>query len=377
MTPFASSAAVFVRAKGGPEELTLVYRPDVRPEFGDVTIKVEAAGVAYADALMRAGRYPGGPKPPFVPGWDVLGIVEAVGPGGDTTLVGARVLALTVTGGYAERVIAPAARVVRLPDGLDPYKAACLTMNYVTAMQMLRLAGASPGRSLLVHGAAGGVGSALLDLARSQGLEAWGAASPSNRDRVESYGARFIDRTLEDPGVQLKRAGSGGVDMIFDPLGGPNTRRSFAALRPGGTVVSYGFIAASSGRPALLTAMLQMIELRVRSLIPDGRRGVFYRLSNSVLADPPAFRADLKALLSLLAAERISPALAGVLPLSQAAEAHRRLERGEITGRLLLVPYQEQTTPPLPTEIAHGLSVENDWGAPDRSRRSGPAVWLL
>ena len=301
-----------------------------------------ASGVAYADALMRAGRYPGGPKPPFIPGWDVLGIVEAVGSDIDPTLVGVPVLALLLTGGYAEVVTVPVERVVRLPEGVSPQQAACLTMNYVTARQMLRLAGAAPGRRLLVHGAAGGVGSALLDLARCQGIEAWGAASPSNRDRVESYGARFIDRTLDDPGVQLKRAGYAGVDMVFDPLGGPNVRRSFAALRPGGTVVSYGFMATPSGRPPLVTAILQMIELRVRSLTSDGKRGVFYRLSNSVRADPAAFRADLGALLALLADGRISPTLAGVLPLSQAAEAHRRLERGDVMGRLLLVPHPEQ-----------------------------------
>jgi NADPH2:quinone reductase len=325
---------MLVGVHGGPEVLKWVLRQTPEPGPGEVAIRTEAAGVAYADLLMRAGRYPGGPKPPFTPGWDVLGVVEAVGSGVDAGWVGARVLALVLTGGYAERVIAPAARTVRLPDDVEPLQAACLTMNYVTALQMLRLAGAREGQTLLVYGAAGGVGSALLDLARSQGLIAWGAVSPSGRATVEAYGGRYVDRTQAEPGEAVRR-NAGGVDIVFDPLGGPNTRRSFAALRPGGVVVSYGFM-GTSGRAPRLDALRQMLELKLRSL-GNGKRGVFYRLSGSAVADPTLFRADLRALLALLAEGLISPRIAGVLPLAEAAEAHRRLEHGAIAGRLLLV----------------------------------------
>lgn len=151
------SRAVFVGRYGGPEVLDVVWRPLSRVGARDVLIEAEAAGVAYADVLMRQGRYPGGPRPPFVPGWDVMGRVVQAGPEVDPALLGRRVLALPLAGGAAEHVAAPVERTTPLPDDVDPYEAACLTMNYVTAWQMLRLAGAQAGQTLLVHGAAGGV----------------------------------------------------------------------------------------------------------------------------------------------------------------------------------------------------------------------------
>lgn len=327
------SRAVFVSRYGGPDVLDIVWRPLPPAGPGDVLIETEAAGAAYADVLMRQGRYPGGPRPPFVPGWDVMGRVIWAGPAADPGLLGRRVLALPLSGAVAEHVVAPAERTVPLPDGVDPFEAACLTMNYVTAWQMLRLAGAEAGQTLLVHGAAGGVGSAILDLARVLSLHAFAAASSAHAEAVAELGGDFIDRGLQDPSEVVARAG--GVDMVFDPLGGPNTRKSFRALKPGGRLVSYGFMAAGRGSP-VVSAVRQMVELRLRSF--GSRKGRFYRLSDSVRRDPKTFRADLVALLDLLHAGRITPAIADLLPLSDVARAHRRLEDGAVTGRLLLTP---------------------------------------
>lgn len=327
------SRAVFVGRYGGPDVLDLVWRPPPTPGPRDVLIETEAAGVAYADVLMRQGRYPGGPRPPFTPGWDVMGRVVQVGSEVDAALLGRRVLALPLTGGAAEHVAAPVERTAGLPDDVDPFEAACLTMNYVTAWQMLRLARAQAGETLLVHGAAGGVGSALLDLARALSLHAFAAASSAHADAVTTLGGDFIDRERRDPSEVVARAG--GVDMVFDPLGGPNTHRSFQALKPGGRLISYGFMGAGGGSP-VLAAVSQMAELRLRSL--GSRKGRFYRLSDSVQRDPGAFQADLADLLDLLRRKRISPAIADILPLSEVGEAHRRLERRAVTGRLLLRP---------------------------------------
>jgi NADPH:quinone reductase len=330
---------VVVERFGGADQLRLQDGAAPAPGPGQLRIRAAAAGVAAADLLMRAGRYPGGPKPPFTPGWDVAGTVEAVGQGVDGSWLGADVIALVLTGGYADRVVAPLALTARVPEGVTLPLAACLTLNYTTAFQMLtRVVRARPGERILVHGAAGGVGTALLDLARDMGLQAFGAASPGKAGVIAGYGARFLDRTAGDPATQVLALAPGGVDVVLDPLGGPHVGRAFAALRPGGRLVSYGFAALAGRRFVTARVLAQLLALHLRHVAPTGRAAAFYRLSAEARRHPARVQGDMASLLERLAAGRLRPLVAECLPLARAAEAHARLESGAVQGKLLLAP---------------------------------------
>ena len=185
---------VLLTGVGGPEVLEVVERDAPEPGRGEVRVRVLAAGVAFADVLMRHGKYPGAPKIPFTPGYDLVGEVEKLGEGVGGVTVGQRVAALTQVGSYAQRVVVAAEELVPVPDGVDPAEAVALVLNYVTAYQMLhRVAEVRPGERILVHGAAGGVGTALLDLGRLGGLEAYGTASAAKHDAVRRFRATPID----------------------------------------------------------------------------------------------------------------------------------------------------------------------------------------
>jgi NADPH2:quinone reductase len=204
-----------------------------------VRVKILAAGVSYADLLMREGVHPETPRTPFTPGWDLVGVVDRVGAGVSTLEQGQMVAALPVTGGYAQFICRPREELVPVPAGLDPAEAVCLVMNYVTAYQMMhRTARARPGQRVLIHGAAGGIGTALLQLGRLLDLEMYGTASGSNHERVSSLGVTLIDHERVDFVQEILRLTGEGVDIAFDGIGGTHLWRSLRALRAGGTVVA-------------------------------------------------------------------------------------------------------------------------------------------
>lgn len=330
---------ILVDRVGGPEVLRVGIDDVPEPGPGQALVRVLAAGVARADLLMRAGRYPGrAPRPPFVPGWDVTGVVEALGPGAPGGWLGRRVTALVLTGGNASHACVAVDDLIPLPDGIDMELAACLPLNYVTAYEMLRqAAGVREGERVLVYGAAGGVGTALLDVARNFGARPYGVASSRDRHVVESFGARFLDR---DAGTSVAAPTvhaviHGGADVVLDPLGGASLRRSWHALRPGGRLVSYGFLAAEGSGGAHMVASL--LRLRMWSLLPNGRRATFYRLSVATRRHPARVRAALTTLVSELDAGRLRPLIAAHVPLDRPARAHQ-LADGHVRGKVLLIP---------------------------------------
>lgn len=319
---------------GASDAMSLVEDEAPSPGPGQMRLAVERAGVALSDVLMRQGRYPGGPKPPFTPGWDVAGTVDAIGDGVDPALVGERLVALVFDGGYAAHALVGERLAARIPEGVSFDAAACLTLNYVTAWQMIRRIGhARPGERLLVRGAAGGVGTAALDIARALGLRAWGASSPMKVATVERYGATWVAKD----GLEVAAGSIDGFDIVLDPLGGGETWRAMRLLAPGGRVVTYGFTAFSQSLLPLRIAS-HLVAMKVRSLMPGGRSASLFRLSRSARTDPEAYRDDLNSLLDLLAAGELEPLVADVLPLSAAAEAHRCLESLAVEGKLLLDP---------------------------------------
>ena len=226
---------------GGPEVLRVVEDDDPRPGPGEVRVRVLAAGVSFTDAQLRAGTYLGVPKPPFTPGYELVGVVEELGPGCSRLRVGDRIGALTVWGADAERVCVPEADAVEVPEDLDPAEVVSLVFTYMTAYQLLhRTAMVKSGETVLVHGAAGRVGTAVLELGALAGLRLYGTASARDRAAVERLGAVAIDYRNEDFLARVRELTGDGVDVVLDGLGGPLSLRSFRALRPGGRLVVFG-----------------------------------------------------------------------------------------------------------------------------------------
>jgi len=215
---------VIITAKGGPEVLKVIEEDLSEPRTGEVRLKVLATGVAFADVLMRYGMYPNTPRIPFSPGYDVLGSVDKLGNGVAEFKVGDTVTALTMFGGYSRYLCVRAEELTRVPEGVDPAEAVSLVLNYVTAYQMIhRIAQLQPGQSLLNQGAAGGVGSAVLELGKLAGLKIFGTASNGKHDLVASLGGIPIDYKSDDFVTRvLQMTGGKGVDAAFDAIGGRN-----------------------------------------------------------------------------------------------------------------------------------------------------------
>src|SRR5262245_9607437 len=233
---------VVVDHYGGPDVLKVVDEDDPRPGPGEVRVRVLAAGVSFTDSQLRAGTYlPGAPKPPFTPGYELVGVVEELGPDCSRLRAGDRVGALTVWGADAERVCVLEENAVEVPDDLDPAEVLSLVFTYMTAFQLLhRTATVKRDETVLARGAAGRVGTAALELGAVAGLRMYGTCAAQDRVNVERLGAVAIDYQNEDFLERVRRLPGKGVDVVLDGLGGALSLRSFRELRPGGRLVVYG-----------------------------------------------------------------------------------------------------------------------------------------
>src|SRR5512134_3007483 len=218
---------VIVTHYGGPDALRVIEEACPEPKNGEVRVRVLAAGVSLPDLLMREGVHPETPPLPFTPGWDLVGVVDRLGHGVAGVERGQTVAALPIHGAYAEFVCLPQRELVPVPSGLDAAEAVSLVLNYITAYQMLhRSAEVKPGMRVLIHGAAGGVGTALLQLGRIAGLEMYGTCSPKRAAAVTELGAVPIDYRNVDFVEEIHRLAGEGVDVVFDGIGGPHMWRS-------------------------------------------------------------------------------------------------------------------------------------------------------
>jgi NADPH:quinone reductase-like Zn-dependent oxidoreductase len=354
---------VVVDRFGGPEVVRVVQDVDPRPGPGEVRVEVLAAGVSFTDSLLRAGTYLGVPKPPFTPGYELVGVVDQLGPRCSRLHVGDRIAALTVWGADAERVCVLESNAVEVPEDLDPAEVVGLVLSYMTAYQLLhRMAEVRAGESVLVHGAAGRVGTAVLELGAVSGLRLFGTAAERDLPGVEGLGAVAIDYRHEDFLARVRELPERGVDVVLDGLGGALSLRSFRALRPGGRLVVFGhYSTLARGRKSwrgwaewyaatacvalwgLLSPRRKVMAYRIqklregRQLLPVSGRSPALPVGGGP-RDPEQFREDFHALLELLRTRRIHPAIAERLPLSQARRAHELLESSAEKGKLVLVP---------------------------------------
>ena len=333
---------IIISRNGGPEVLKLIEESVPSPAEGEVRVRVQSAGVAFADIMMREGIYPGAPPVPFTPGYDIVGLVDEPGAGVKGLAKGQRVAALTKVGGYADYLCLPEKDLVEAPEGLDPAEAVCLVLNYMTAWQMLhRVAHVREGEKILIHGAAGGVGTALLQLGALDGLEMYGTASKSKHEVVRHLGGVPIDYTDEDFVARIKELTVKGVDAVFDPIGGDNWKRSFSTLRHGGRLVVYGYYGITRGGRKNLLAGLKALKFGWK-FSPSGMIGRTqsiggYSITSLKSVRHDWYREDLSGLLGMLAAGKIKPLVAGRLPLEQAAKAHELLGGKKIAGKVVLI----------------------------------------
>jgi NADPH2:quinone reductase len=323
-------------------QLELVEEVLPNPRPGEVRLKILAAGVSFADVSMREGIHPEARRPPFTPGWDVVGTVDVLGEGVEAVPLGATVAAMPIVGGYAEYLCLPATELVRVLPSLDPAESVCLILNYVTAYQMLhRLARAKSGESALVHGAAGGVGTALLQLARLHAIQTYGTASTGKLRTIENLGGHAIDYKRSDFLEHIRRSAKGGVDIVFDGIGGWNLLRSWRALTRGGRLVAYGLESTLAGGKRdlkrLLSSAVGWAAAYTLSLLTRRKRLSIYSIQMLKRREPDWFRQDLTTLFGLLERGELKPVIDRRLPLEQAALAHELLGKGETVGKIVFV----------------------------------------
>jgi NADPH2:quinone reductase len=338
---------IVVNHYGGPDALQVLEEERPEPAHGQVRVRVLAAGVALPDVMAREGIHPETPKVPFTPGWDLVGVVDRLGAGVSGIEPGQIVAAMPISGAYAEYVCLPQGELVPVPPGLDAAEVVSLVLNYITAYQMMhRSAKVRPGQRVLIHGAAGGVGTALLQLGRLAGLEMYGTCSSRGAAAVSELGGTPIDYKQQDFVEEIHRLTTEGVDAVFDPIGGSHLWQSRKALRPGGTVVGYGLVTSirgeglTSGRPGRRQRFRGTAKFGLYIaggwLLPGHKRVVPYSIQTLKRLKPAWFRQDLAALFGLLQQQKIKPLIAQRFPLAEARQAHELLGKGGVIGKIVL-----------------------------------------
>ena len=339
---------IIVTRYGGPDALQVIEEECPQPRRGEIRVKVLAAGVSLPDVLAREGVHPETPRVPYTPGWDLVGIVDQIGEEVSGFEPGQTVAAMPISGCYAQYVCLPPGKFIPVPKGLDPAEAVAVVLNYITAYQMLhRSAQVKVGQRVLIHGASGGVGTALLQLGRLAGVEMYGTCSAKAAEIVKELGATPIDYRNSDFVQEIHRFTRDGVDAVFDGIGGDNLWRSREALREGGCVVVYGFQAKLRGGRMVSGAPNGRHPIRESAILggyilrnwcrPGRKRMMPYSIQWLMRLKPTWFHHDLLTLFDLLQQKKIKPLIAQRLPLCQARQAHELLGSGGVIGKIVLM----------------------------------------
>jgi len=332
-----------------PDGLQVRDRELPSPAAGQAVLRMDATGVSFAEQQMRRGKYFDQPPFPFVPGYDVVGTVTGVAPGVDPSLVGRRFAAVTKVGSWASHQLIDVADLVPVPDGVDAADAETVVVNGITAWQMLhRIARVRRGATIVVLGANGGVGTTLVQLARHAGITVIGTASTRHHAAVRALGATPVDYRDPDVYARIRELAPGGVDAVFDHVGGPGITESWRLLRRGGTLVSYGTAATKDDEGDSRLPVLKLLgRLAVWNLLPNGRSARFYNFwagRRRIDAFRARLREDLTSVLRLLADGVLTAQVAARFPLSEAGAALALAESRTVAGKVVIVP--DAPTPP-------------------------------
>lgn len=322
-----------VVTKRGPPENLQITECDLRdPSAKEIRVKVLAACVCLPDVQARYGIGPFPPKLPFVPGYTIVGVVDAAGNGVTQVALGDKVAAYLIMGGYAEYVYVRETHIIPFPASLNPAEAVPLLLNYVTAYQILhRSAKVKAGHKVLIIGASGGCGTAFLDLGRLAKLKMYGIASKSKHAALAEFGATPIDYRTQDFVEVIRQAEPGGLDAVFDGIGGDYVERAFPLLRRGGVLVEYG-------NPLSMRGLLRTLaKALVLDLLPNGRAVKPYGASALLPFNRKPFLEDWAVLFRLLQEGKIRPVISGKFLLLDAARANSLLETGQVVGNVVLV----------------------------------------
>lgn len=335
---------VVTTANGGVEVLKVQEAPDPTPAKGEVVVQVKAAGLNFADILARQGLYPDGPKKPCVMGYEVAGVIEAVGEAVDPQLAGKSVVAMTRFRGQAEKVAIAANQLFVKPESLSFELAAAIPVNYLTAYALLVVMGSlHPGESVLIHNAGGGVGLAAIDIAQKIGATTYGTASPGKHEFLRERGLdHTIDYRNQDWLPILKELTDGrGVDLVVDPIGGSHWKKSYAALRPTGRLGMFGVSTASAnglkGKLKMIKAAVQMPRFHPIGLL-NKNRGVFGLNLGHMWHEPEKVAMWMKVILEGVNEGWVRPHVDKTFPFAQAGEAHSYMEARKNVGKVVLVP---------------------------------------
>jgi len=339
--PQPRNRVVQVSRFGGPDGLEVVDAPLPTAGRGEVRVRVLASSLEYTDVVIRRHLYPQTMRrrPPFVLGYDVVGEIDQQGEGVSGFQLGDRVADMTVLGSNAGYRTLRAEDLVRVPPGVDAVEAAALILSWTTAYQLLHRAGkVQRGQRVLVHGAAGAVGQALLVLGRQAGLVMWGTARGEHAALIRDLGATPIDYQRED----FTRVLPGGFDVIFDGIGEDDYNRSFAGLKRGGLLCAYGYTARVEGERRIVNILTMIARVyvwrRLLSWLPGGKRVRMYSINAMRARHPDWFREDLERLFGLLATGAIRPRVAERISFDEVTEAHSRIEAGGLEGKVVLCP---------------------------------------
>jgi NADPH:quinone reductase-like Zn-dependent oxidoreductase len=333
---------VVITKAGPPDVLRVAEKPDPVPGEDEVRIAVRAAGVNFADIMARLGLYPDAPPLPAVVGYEVAGVVDAIGSENVPFRPGDRVFALTHFGGYASSVVVPAAFVYPTPATFSDVEAAAIPVNYLTAFVALEtLAHVSVGETVLIHGAGGGVGIAATQIAKQRGATVIGTASAKKLDTIHALGVDHpIDHQHADVPAEVRRLTAGrGVDVVLDPIGGRSARISYELLAPLGRLVIYGASSLASGERrnvwTVVRTLIAMPAFRPLSLM-NANRGVFGLNLGHLWSETARLRSAADALLAGFAAGALHPVVAKTFPLEKAADAHRYIQSRANIGKVIL-----------------------------------------
>lgn len=327
---------IIITKFGDPEVMQWVEESSLpEPKPGEVRVKVLKTSANFTDIMIRKGKYPDvKDKPPFSLNYDMVGVVDKLGEGSTEFQVGDKVADMTVIGAYAEYICLPEKKLTRVPDNIDSSEAVTLILSYMTAYQMLhRIVKISEGKTILIHGAAGAVGIAMLQLGKLLNLKMYGTASKSKHAIVTKYGGIPIDYKSEDFVKRVHELSSEGVDAVFDPIGGKNFKKSFKTLKPGGKLVAFGFYNAVMGKGGNIP--LDFMRILLWNILPNRRKANFYSIGGLRKKHPEWFKEDLNNLFQLLEKGDIKPEIANHFTLDKAIEVHYKIENAEIEGKIV------------------------------------------